>query len=142
MKKDIINTRSKRDKVKLLNDTVKYFKTHKRSVGKKRKEDSYESCFYAGRNGAKGCAIGRLIADKKLCREFDRGEWPGVDNGYIFNSLPQKLQSYGQLFLAEVQNLHDTDDNWKVNDKGGNDLSERGKDFMKDKKESIREGLI
>ncbi len=64
--------------------------------------------------GSPGCAIGRLIEDKELCRKLDECSNTGVDEDEIFSKLPADLQEYGPDFLRELQELHDEDNNWDI----------------------------
>jgi hypothetical protein len=65
--------------------------------------------------GKEGCAIGRKIVDKNLCRLLD--DWDGdtgVSEIEIFEQLPEELQLLGKRFLEEIQELHDDEDNWTL----------------------------
>jgi hypothetical protein len=85
--------------------------------------------------GKKGCAIGRLIPDKELCRQLDKGivtATGGVSNTAtridapeVFALIPLELQEYGIEFLSILQGLHDYLPNWS--DCG---LSEKGKEYV------------
>lgn len=99
--------KTKEDKLKLLDETAKFFNLGNRCV-------HHLKCRYFI-EGMAGCAIGRLIEDKELCREFDRLDWPGVSNNHTFGLLPLDLQEYGQDFLSKLQDLHDIESNWDEN---------------------------
>ncbi len=67
------------------------------------------SCLYGGI----GCAIGRRIEDKELCRTLDNHlkSWISKDT-LIFALLPADLKELGIDFLAKMQRLHDDSSNW------------------------------
>ncbi len=73
-------------------------------------------------NEKPGCAIGRHIDDKDLCKDLDAGLVKSISFTSNFNRLPQKLQDLTKNFLVCVQILHDTEGNW--NSQG---ISEAGK---------------
>ncbi len=90
----------KEKQLKVLNDTVAIYNKNNRSIidGK---------CLYF-MEGTIGCAVGRLIADKELCKQLDgldNGETTGV--GVVFDKLPSDVKQLGVDFLKELQNLHD-----------------------------------
>jgi len=91
--------------LQLLNDTIAHFNSTNRA-------HQYGRCQYAPIEGISvGCAIGRLIEDKKLCAKFDKGMSKTV-NG-IFGQLPKELQQYQKDFLNDLQSLHDDENNWE-----------------------------
>lgn len=57
-----------------------------------------------------GCAIGRKIEDKALCATLDAQGDSSADK--VFDMLPLDLQKLGKEFLADVQGVHDSFDNW------------------------------
>ena len=76
-------------------------------------------CKYIRVRGGKvlGCAVGRLIEDKQLCRKLDRLPDAGVSNEEAFSLLPENIQYLGQDFLVELQKLHDTSEYWDEENK-------------------------
>ncbi len=110
----------KEKQLKVLNDTVNHFNKGNRSVSNVHNNSS--GCWYAPQNDTTtGCAIGRLIEDKSICRILDkRGAYISEENA--FDLLPAELQALGQGFLINLQQLHDYGGNW--NQTG---LSEEGK---------------
>jgi hypothetical protein len=68
------------------------------------KSDGAVGCAYAG---PIGCGVGRLIDDKKLCAELDRRLDSSVASNSLFNLLPKEVQDLGQIFLTDLQRLHD-----------------------------------
>lgn len=113
-------------RIELLNETVSFYNFNNRSVDVETK-----NCFYY-LEGKEGCAIGRKISDKELCKELDKrisSGCSGVNNSIVFNSLPEELKILGQRFLSYIQGLHDANSYW---DESG--LSELGKtqvDYIK-----------
>ncbi len=101
MKKTVLQKR----RLKFLNDTVDFYKQNHRCLKKGTK-----SCLYVSTKNGKtiGCAIGRHIRSKKLCRVLD--ELGGVPS--VFARLPKPLKYYGEDFLDNIQNLHDISINW------------------------------
>lgn len=121
--------KAKEDKIALLEETAAFFNSGNRSTG----PDGH-SCLYWSQS-SQGCAIGRLIEDKELCRKLDGSfsDDSSVTNGEVFACLPVEIREYGRVFLAELQSLHDYLPNW---DKDG--LSQ----FGKNKVSSIKAGIM
>ncbi len=88
----------------LLEDTIKFFNSENRC-------EIDSGCKYFDESKY-GCAIGRLIPDKELCKRLDLLESAGVSADIVFNQLPDNLKEYGQRFLICLQNLHDRKANW------------------------------
>jgi hypothetical protein len=99
----------------LLEETAKTYNSDNRCIN----DEGICKYFVEGKIG---CAIGRLIEDKELCKRLDDSKGKVVKNIKIFNQLPEKLKEYTQEFLSDLQILHDNSDNW--NEEG---LSETGK---------------
>lgn len=105
--------KTKKDKLKLLKETVKYY-----SKNTKRRCLQDGVCFYNGqrnyRTKSKGCAIGRLL-DTETAEMIDKNySFEGIPSGVddIFTLLPENIQDYGIDFLTELQNLHDSALHW------------------------------
>ena len=113
----------------LLEDTVKFFNSENRCI------NQYGGCNYY-LEGKEGCAIGRKIEDKELCKELDKGLGPdlesAVDKISVFNRLPDNLKELGQKFLYRLQRLHDDGENWI---RSG--ISSKGEIIVKDIKETF-----
>ena len=111
----------------LLEETVKFFNSENRCI------TQYGGCNYY-LEGKDGCAIGRKIEDKELCKELDKGLGPdlesGVDKILVFSRLPDNLKELGQKFLHRLQRLHDDQENWNYSG-----ISPKGEDVVKDIKE-------
>ena len=87
-----------------------------------------KGCFYY-KEGHQGCAIGRLVEDKELCKRLDEKgvcESNEVSLNDIFEKLPLSLQEFGQSLLTELQVLHDLEWHWD-----NNGLSKEGKEKVK-----------
>lgn len=95
-----------KQKLALLDETAAFFNSSNRCEG------AHYSCRYWMR-GKAGCAIGRLIKDKELCRKLDEAKINAVNSDYVFNALPKDLQEYGRRYLAYLQCLHDDSFNWQ-----------------------------
>ena len=65
-------------------------------------------CVYS-HNVNGGCAIGCDIRQSLALKldSFELGHDTGVNNPDVFNSLPNRLRKMGQMFLADLQHLHD-----------------------------------
>lgn len=102
----------------VLNDTIAHFNLKNRCVNR------YGDCRYivVEKDKVRGCAIGRLIKDKELCKRLDK-RGPVSE---VFRFLPQFLKDLGERFLTVVQRLHDDEQNWREDG-----LSERGRDKAK-----------
>lgn len=89
-----------------LKETIEHFNLNNR--GMMNGKCSYEA----------GCAIGRKIADKDLCRQLDERAGPNspdssaIDDQVTFSRIPLELQQYGVRFLSSLQRLHDVTSNW------------------------------
>jgi hypothetical protein len=110
----------------LLNDTCQFFNSNNRCTIR----DGLQ-CVYVNEN-EEGCAIGRLIEDKKLCKKLDLGFEGkfGVSELRIFDLLPPDLKEYGQDFLSRLQSLHDRRQNWTPT--GLSELGERRVNLVKE----------
>lgn len=78
-------------------------------------------CFYLNPDGGPGCAVGRLIEDKELCRELDKigflkDAWP---------QIPKDIQALGYEFLDALQRFHDNEGNFREDG-----LSVQGETFI------------
>ncbi len=90
-----------------LRDTVRHFNSYNRAA-------SGGGCVYSETEFSSGCALGRHIVNKELCRELDDDpeEITGVVDVRVFEKLPGQLAMLGQDFLKRVQSLHDTEILW------------------------------
>jgi len=106
-----------KEQEEMLNDTINHFNSSNRS-----KVEGKTGCTYLpAHSNSQGCAIGRLIEDKALCKEFDSFGVSGVGNEKVFEKLPLELKYLGQNFLNRVQQLHDWGHFWSeggLNDRG------------------------
>lgn len=68
--------------------------------------------YYPVSDKSEGCAVGRKIKDKELCKMLDDLEDPGVGN--VFDDLPDDLKVCGKNFLTFVQVLHDSMMSWDI----------------------------
>lgn len=99
-----MKTKTKFQKFELLVDTALFYNLDNRCVG------NYEQCKYF-LEGKAGCAIGRLIKNKKLAKRLDSFD-AASSVVYVFKRLPDYLKGYGMEFLQDLQDLHDVKENW------------------------------
>jgi hypothetical protein len=107
MNKKMTQNDIKKARRALLDETISHFNLNNRGITK-------DGCSYAA-----GCAVGRKINSrlaKKLDKVIDITGDSSVSCPEVFNQLPKKLQVLGVDFLSELQQLHDSGQNW--NDKG------------------------
>ena len=99
-----------------LEETCSYYNSTTRNTN-----DKGYCKYYPAHDKTEGCAIGRKIADKDLCKKLDSISFNGIFRDEIFNKLPYNLKELGKNFLDYIQNLHDKPLNWDENG-----LSEEG----------------
>lgn len=103
-----------------LKDTISHYNKNNRSSIL---IDGNDRCTYLSPNDkSEGCAIGRHIRDKELCKRWDELPNPMSSVYSIFDELPEHLKELERYFLLAIQRLHDNPNNWT--EKG---LSETGK---------------
>lgn len=95
-------------RLEVLNDTINHYNLNNRS------NKGYDCTYSPAHEGSEGCAVGRLIKDKELCKTLDIR--PDDGNGscvkWIFDKLPEDVKFLGKNFLRDLQNLHDNILNW------------------------------
>ena len=129
--------KSKKEKLELLDDTIKYYAENP----KLRRCQSLPtggcrySPFTAEKPTSDGCAIGRLLTPK-LQLELDEVGGSVYTNG-IMKMLPRNIRSYGAEFLYSIQTLHDGAENWDMINNG---LSETGVSMVNFIKKQIDSG--
>lgn len=111
-------------RTRFLNDTVEFYSADpvrlRATVPRPLpKVPDFMGCVYSPTSSSPGCAIGRHIEDKTLCKKWDEKSVPVQ---FIFDDLPINLKELGKHFLRLVQALHDNKENW--NEAG---LTELGK---------------
>lgn len=104
-----METTLKEKQLKVLNDTINAFNSTNRCTNEK------GDCQYY-MEGKQGCAVGRLIEDKELCKQLDLGINCGISSHEVFKQLPIELKDLTQDFLYKLQDLHDNFHYW--NEKG------------------------
>ena len=94
-----------------MEETIKHYNANNRCY-------NGERCLYSPIEGkSEGCAVGRHIADKQLCKDLDAGKFAncfGISSNAVFEALPQELKDLGQDFLGDIQSLHDTATWWNA----------------------------
>lgn len=105
----------KNAQTQFLRDTVKFYNSKNRAT-----KPSSTACIYSPTPDSPGCAIGRHVSNKLICREWDTvGSL--VSLGEMADSGLGGLLVLGKRFLRDVQSLHDDFACW-----GESGLSERG----------------
>jgi hypothetical protein len=116
------NMNIKERQLEVLNDTIKHYNSNNRSFN-----DDNQCVYYPTKN-SEGCAVGRLVKDKALCKEM------GSATIYsVFTRLPMELQDLSLPFLNDLQCLHDRKGNWIETG-----LSENGLEALKHIKKRIK----
>ncbi len=103
-----MQTKTKQQKRELVRETGQTFNSKNRCTNRQ------GTCKYYIK-GKQGCAIGRLIDDKKLCRKLDKRTEASLFSMSTFELIPLELQAYGQPLLHAIQRWHDDSDNWDEN---------------------------
>lgn len=107
---------------KVLATTAAHFNKNNRSI---RNPGGEEVCLYY-KNARVGCAVGRLIKNKALCKKLDKQRATAVSFLSVFNMLPNYVKKLGQDFLSDLQYFHDYSYYW--DEKG---LTSEGKTKLK-----------
>lgn len=115
-------------KEQIINETVEYYRTHSRSIVLNSHNNVV--CKYNGDNGAK-CAFSRCCRDGNYWLE-GKGVRYHLDRpkDYI-NILKPEYLGHPTVFWESIQMLHNTNENWKSNNEGGNDLTAEGESKRK-----------
>lgn len=113
-------------RLKFLEETLEYYKTHTRAIKSRNKENGSTICTYIPTEGNEGCAIGRHLSDV-LKSHLNEANNP-VSYNSVFDVLPDSLKELGQPFLIHVQTLHDTNDYWE-NTPDANLLNTKGNSY-------------
>jgi hypothetical protein len=111
------------DKVNLLIQTAGFFNSTNRSVSVLGSGGA--SCLYRNLNPKlPGCAVGRLIKDKRLKGKLDDCDDSGIYKSEVWNLIPEDVKMWGQEFLTKLQAFHDTIQNWDENGLSSKGLEE------------------
>ena len=103
-------------KIQIIDETVKYYSTHKRALG----------CVYLTNEGNM-CAVGRCITKKEIGNLSGIGDVEELSEVYD-SKIPFKSSYKGHSleFWQHLQSFHDWDGYWLENNKGGWNLSSTG----------------
>ncbi len=94
-------------RIEVLNDTINHYNLNNRS------NKGVDCTYFPAHEGSEGCAVGRLIKDKELCKELDKPNGAtGSGVSGIFDKLPEDVKFLGKNFLRDLQHLHDEKLNW------------------------------
>jgi len=109
--------------LEFLNETVNHYNKNNRSATLINETFGENKCSYFPQNNKSlGCAIGRHVSDKDLCKEWDKLPNDKSSVYAIFEQLPEYLRLLDCNFLLAIQRLHDNPNNWDENG-----LSETGR---------------
>lgn len=112
-----------------LAETGLHFTSKNRSVNKD------NLCVYGGR----GCAIGRLVPNRKTRRAMDncykKSGSSSIFDEQVWKLCPKSVKRLGQNFLRDLQRIHDKGGNW--NSEG---LTETGRERIKEITNNILNG--
>jgi hypothetical protein len=109
----------KKTKIEIIDETVKYYSTHKRGIGT-------SGCTYLNNEGDM-CAVGRCITKKEIGNLAGIGDVSMLDQVYD-SKIPFKASYKGHDsgFWQLLQNFHDRDEYWTPNKRNGSDLTSTG----------------
>lgn len=99
----------KAKRLSIVEDVAKHYTSTNRAASLET-----NSCQYAPIEGvSEGCAVGRLIADKELCKLMDTRGCSINSVSQIFSEMvPQELKDLDLEFLRDLQIIHDEPSNW------------------------------
>lgn len=103
-------------KLEIIEETVKYYKTHRRGYNK---EGGY--CEYRNNKGSK-CAIGRVLTEEGLNHAL-MNNWGSIDgvcvsDAYLDTILKPGYEGHEIDFWSDLQDFHDASNHWKETIKG------------------------
>lgn len=104
--------RTKEEHLNLLEETIEYYKTHKRGFNEKN-----EKCFYYLNKDAM-CAVGRCMKNPSIFKDF-RGDVYKLDEEEGIESLlKDKYKGYSIFFWKQLQRFHDINSFWNPTENG------------------------
>jgi len=113
-------------KLQIIDETVRYYRTHSRGI------NSHTNCEYITEDGNM-CAVGRCLTKKALDSILYDNPGDLYDLSDRFdNYIPfkQSYKGHEDEFWSTLQDFHDSRSNWEENSKGGNNLTEGGKNRL------------
>lgn len=130
----------KMTKLEILDETVKYYKTHKRGL-------SDEGFCVNITNRGSMCAVGRCV-DKELISKLKGLEDIAVGSLSLElgkdttdECLQPQYRGHREEFWEDLQDLHDRGIHWSKNKSGGQVLTMQGDKAVELIKSKIRDGL-
>lgn len=120
-------------KKQIVEETIEYYKTNPRGI-----ELNYQMCQYWTDEGNM-CAIGRCLKEpKKFENHLDENalELTDVD---LEQFLKPEYLGHDINFWVQLQMFHDENFNWNKNDKGGQDITDYGEAFIRQKLQPLYE---
>jgi hypothetical protein len=111
-------------KKQIINETVRYYSKHPRGL-----EVNAIGCSYLTKEGNM-CAVGRCMTKKSLKIQKIIGVGDS-DDLFTLVGEPDKIlkkpyHGHPKYFWKELQDFHDDSKYWIQNNKGGNNLTDRG----------------
>lgn len=116
------------NKLKILEETVDYYKIHPRGLN-----DSGECCYY-DKNTGNRCAIGRLLTIEQAKDVPSNGSIDVDDmvHDYLVSCNPTLFNGENIRFLSDLQRFHDNETLWDSDGAGNNKLTQSGeKEYLK-----------
>ena len=111
-------------KLEIINETVNYYKTHKRGV--LNNNTPFQQCAYYGKY-REMCAVGRCLINPKELIDGNLSV-DGIEN--FENLLKPQYRNHHIDFWVSLQIFHDINHNWKI-EKRGNILTTPGQNALK-----------
>lgn len=109
--------------IELLDETVEYYKTHKRGLKPCAGEYSTTQCVYFYRNAK--CAVGRCMINPKKFKNVIATASEVFDGYNIETILKPEYVNIDRDVFYDLQQLHDKDEYW-IETKRGNKLTREG----------------
>lgn len=98
-------TELQKQQLAFLEETVEFYQKNPRSK-------QGDKCLYYHPTLA-GCAIGRHIPNKDICRNLDGVGGINRMSNTSYRLIPWSLRKLGKVFLSQMQDFHDSNDNWE-----------------------------
>lgn len=100
------NMKTKEEKLKLIDETVEFYKTNPRCATER---NGLPVCEYWLPDKPHGCAVGRLFKTEEERKAFQESMSEHLSTGAnsVFYLLPDYIREWGKEFLCMLQNTHD-----------------------------------
>jgi hypothetical protein len=77
----------------------------------RRSVDKDGGCYYRHPDDGRPCLIGKQISDSDYADDI---EYCGIGGSQVGTKLSKEVQELGEWFLVDLQNFHDTEENWTI----------------------------